>query len=135
MIDFRPLPVNLDSSSVKPDILLLLDTFFNVVVFRGENVANWANQGYHNMPEHDNLKRLLESPQNDAQIIMSDRFPVPKYVICDQHKSDARFVMAKLNPSLTHHTLPGSNESGVVTTDDVSLRVFMEHLVKAVVFA
>jgi protein transport protein SEC23 len=34
--------------------------------------------------------------------------------------------MAKLNPSVTHNSSDGAGE--VIFTDDVSLRVFMEHL-------
>jgi len=49
----------------------------------------------------------------------------------DQHKIEARFLMAKLNPSVTH------NSEGVggaqVFTDDVLLRVFMKHFMKLVV--
>ncbi len=36
--------------------------------------------------------------------------------------------MAKLNPSVTHNTHDGPGE--VIFTDDVSLKVFMEHLMK-----
>ena len=36
--------------------------------------------------------------------------------------------MAKLNPSVTHHNAEGGGAQ--VFTDDVSLRVFMEHLMK-----
>ena len=65
------------------------------------------------------------------QIIVNERFPVPRYIPCDQHKSQARFLIAKLNPSVTHKT-----EAGGVTpllTDDVSLSVFMQHLQKLAV--
>lgn len=30
-----------------------------------------------------------------------DRFPVPRWVVCDQGGSQARFVLARLNPSTT----------------------------------
>ena len=63
---------------------------------------------------------------------MDSRFPVPRYIVCDQHKSESRFLMAKLNPSVTHN----STDSGMgqaIFTDDVSLRVFMEHLMKLAV--
>lgn len=28
-----------------------------------------------------------------------DRFPVPRYILCDEGKSQSRFLMAKVNPS------------------------------------
>jgi protein transport protein SEC23 len=123
-----PQPALLDSESVRPDTILLLDTFFHVVVFHGETIAAWREQGYHEQEEHAAFRSLLEAPQSDAQIIMDSRFPVPRYIVCDQHKSEARFLMAKLNPSQTHNSnLDGSGVGAQVNTDDVSLRVFMEH--------
>lgn len=127
-----PEPALLDSQSVRPDTILLLDTFFHVVVFHGETVAAWREAGYHLQEEHAALKSLLESPQSDAQMIMDSRFPVPRYIVCDQHKSEGRFLMAKLNPSATHNTDNGMGGAQVFT-DDVSLRVFMEHLMKLAV--
>ncbi|QCD83001.1 protein transport protein SEC23 [Vigna unguiculata] len=33
--------------------------------------------------------QLLQAPQDDAQIIIKERFPVPRLVVCDQHGSQA----------------------------------------------
>jgi protein transport protein SEC23 len=124
----------LDSESVRPDTILLLDTFFQVVVIHGETIAAWREQGYHEQEEHAAFRALLEAPQSDAILIMDARFPVPRYIVSDQHKSEARFLMAKLNPSVTHNSnLDGGNGGAQVNTDDVSLRVFMEHLMKLAV--
>ena len=30
---------------------------------------------------------LLQAPQEDSQLIIRDRFPVPRLVVCDQHGS------------------------------------------------
>lgn len=46
--------------------------------------------------------------EQDAQFIMKDRFPVPRFIDCDEYGSQARFLLAKLNPSVTHsqvHTI------------------------------
>lgn len=59
------------------------------------------------LPHHldvQHFKELLLAPQTDAQRIMDQRFPVPRFIVCDQHKSESRFVIAKLNPSVTHNT-------------------------------
>jgi protein transport protein SEC23 len=125
-----PQPALLDAESVRSDTILLLDTFFQVVVFHGETIAAWREQGYHEQEEHAAFRALLEAPQADAQVIMDSRFPVPRYIVCDQHKSEARFVMAKLNPSVTHNSNLDGGGGAQVNTDDVSLRVFMEHLMK-----
>jgi hypothetical protein len=125
-----PTPVLLDATSVRPDSILLLDTFFHVVVFHGETVAAWKAQGYHLQEEHANFRNLIETPLNDSQIIMNSRFPIPRYIVCDQHKSEGRFLLNILNPSVTHHSSDSSTGGQTIFTDDVSLRVFMEHLMK-----
>jgi protein transport protein SEC23 len=123
-----PTPVLLDAASIRPDTILLLDTFFNVLVFHGETIASWRNQGYQTRPEHEAFRQLLQAPQDDAQAIMEHRFPVSRYILCDQGKSQARFLMAVVNPSTTHSTAGGGAVQ--VLTDDVSLGTFMEHLTK-----
>ncbi len=130
--DAPPQPVLLDSVSVKPDVILLLDTFFHILIFHGETIAQWRNAGYQDQEGYENFKQLLEVPVLDSQDLLTDRFPVSRYVVCDQGGSQARFLLSKLNPSTTHtsgspYSAPGG---AVVLTDDVSLQVFMEHLKK-----
>jgi len=124
-----PEPVLLDVSSIQPNTILLLDTFFNVVVFHGETISSWREQRYQDQPDHENFKNLLQAPKDDAQITMENRFPVPRYIVCDQHKSQSRFLLAVLNPSSGGSN--GGNQQ--IFTDDVSLKVFMEHLMKLAV--
>merc|ERR1712100_847615 len=121
-----PTPVQLDIESVKNDNILLLDTFFQVVVHHGTTIATWRDQNYHKQEGHENFKNLLQAPIDDAQAIMANRFPVPRFMVCDQNRSQARYLLAKLNPSKPEYEGDGPQ----IFTDDVSLRVFMEHLVK-----
>ena len=140
-----PDPVLLDVAAVAPDRVLLLDSFFYVVVFHGATVAQWRKAGYASDPAHAALAALLEAPRRDAAALCRARFPVPRLVDCDQHGSQARFLLAKLNPSATYNS-GGENGMGgggamgptgagteVILTDDVSLGVFMEHLKKLAV--
>ncbi|XP_050292661.1 protein transport protein SEC23 [Quercus robur] len=124
-----PAPALLDVASIAADRILLLDSYFSVVIFHGMQIAQWRNAGYHNQPEHMAFAQLLQAPGDDAQMIIRERFPVPRLVVCDQHGSQARFLLAKLNPSATynnaHEMAAGSD---VIFTDDVSLQVFFEHL-------
>ncbi|KAJ1407319.1 Sec23/Sec24, helical domain [Sesbania bispinosa] len=124
-----PAPALLDVASISADRILLLDSYFSVVIFHGMTIAQWRNLGYQNQPEHQAFAQVLQAPHDDAQIIIRDRFPVPRLVVCDQHGSQARFLLAKLNPSATynnaHEMTAGSD---VIFTDDVSLQVFFEHL-------
>jgi protein transport protein SEC23 len=110
-----PQPALLDVASIGADRILLLDSYISVVVFHGMTIAQWRNLGYQNQPEHQVMNmqvalaldfleyepymsrltslfvkafaQLLEAPQEDAQMIIRDRFPVPRLVVCDQHGS------------------------------------------------
>jgi protein transport protein SEC23 len=66
--DAPPQPVLLDSVSIKPDVILLLDTFFHILIFHGEVVAQWRKAGYQDQEGHENFKELLELPVADAQV-------------------------------------------------------------------
>ncbi|CAI9292342.1 unnamed protein product [Lactuca saligna] len=122
-------PALLDVASIAPDRILLLDSYFTVVVFHGSTIAQWRKAGYQNEPEHEAFAQLLRAPISDAEAIVKERFPVPRLVICDQHGSQARFLLAKLNPSTTYHSdaplVPGGD---ILFTDDVSFEVFLDHL-------
>ncbi|KAK1279065.1 hypothetical protein QJS04_geneDACA007382 [Acorus gramineus] len=129
-----PVPTLLDVASIQVDRILLLDAYFSVVIFHGLTIAQWRNMGYQNQPEHQAFTQLLQAPHEDSQMIIKDRFPVPRLVVCDQHGSQARFLLAKLNPSVSYNSAndlaPGSD---IIFTDDVSLQVFIEHLQRLVV--
>lgn len=135
--DTPPQPVLLDSVSIKPDCILLLDTFFHILIFHGETVAQWRKAGYQEQEGYENFKELLAAPQADAQELLVDRTPIPRYVVTDQGGSQARFLLSKLNPSTTHMSggMYGSNAGGAgqaIFTDDVSLQVFMDVLKRLV---
>lgn len=148
-----PEPVLLDTSSIQPDRILLMDTFFQILIFHGETIGKysiiftrffpnsnfsdflidqWKKAGYHDLPEYANFKQLLEAPVTDAAEILQSRFPVPRYIVTEQGGSQARFLLCKVNPSQTHNnSMFGGQDGGApVLTDDVSLQVFMEHLKK-----
>ncbi|KAI9293175.1 hypothetical protein K502DRAFT_325453 [Neoconidiobolus thromboides FSU 785] len=138
--DADPEPVLLDSISAKPDVILLLDTFFHILIWHGENLAQWRKAGYHEQEGYENFKELLEVPKADAQELLSARFPIPRYIVCDQHGSQARFLLSKLNPSTTHNSNPyaggygaNGNEGQKIFTEDVSLQFFVAHLKKLTV--
>ena len=127
-----PTPVLLDATSMRADVILLLDTFFHVIVWHGETIAQWREQRFQDQPEHEAFRNLLQAPLEDAATIMESRFPVPRYVVCDQGKTQARFVLARLNPSVTHHNYAAADVQPIFT-DDVSFSTFMEHLTKLAV--
>ncbi|KAJ8531481.1 hypothetical protein K7X08_026915 [Anisodus acutangulus] len=125
--DGPPVPVLLDICSVSPDIILLFDSYFYVVIHYGSKIAQWRKLGYDKDPSHDSFRKLLEAPEIDAEQLVSERIPVPKLIKCDQHSSQARFLLAKLNPSVTHNSTY-TQGSDIIFTEELSLQVFIEHL-------
>ncbi|CAH8429068.1 unnamed protein product [Schistosoma mattheei] len=87
------------------------------------------------MPEYAHIKQILDKPRYEAQELLKTRFPVSRYVETEHDGSQARFLLSKVNPSLTHHTMYsfGQDSGSAVLTDDVSLQGFMEHLKKLAV--
>src|SRR3984885_6500623 len=100
--DIPPQPVLLDRVSIKHDVVLLLDSFFHILIFHGELVAQWRKQGYQEQEGYENFKELLETPVADAQAspfpisnfvtdadfelitsqdLLVDRFPIPRYIV------------------------------------------------------
>lgn len=134
-------PVLLDTSSLKPNVILLLDSFFHVVIWRGDTIQHWFEQKYQDNPEYAAFKALLSAPEEDAKQILGSRFPAPKLVRASAGASQARFLTSKVIPSNTHNNTGSgvfdvNSESGTtVYTDDVSLKVFMEHLIRLAVQA
>jgi len=132
----EPQPALLSLSSVLPDRILLLDTFFHVVVFSGDTIAAWRKAGYQDQVGYENFKQLLEAPAEDANNTLLNRFPMPMYVVCDQGNSQARFLLAVLDPGrINSGPLIGASSGGTganqeIFSDDVPLHVFMEHLKK-----
>ncbi|THY31857.1 hypothetical protein D6C80_03740 [Aureobasidium pullulans] len=129
-------PVLLDSTSIQDQTILLLDTFFHILIFHGETMAQWRKAGYQDQEGYENFREMLESPKEDAKELIQDRFPLPRFIVCDAGGSQARFLLSKLNPSTTHTTgaYGGVSQTAqTIFTDDVSLQTFMDHLMKLAV--
>eukprot|EP00466_Bigelowiella_natans_P000492 jgi/Bigna1/33170/e_gw1.1.31.1 len=128
-------PVYLDVSSISPNRILLLDDFFHVVVFYGATVHEWLTQEIWKQPDYAYLEEFFQGPQEDSKNLLESRMPTPIFVSCAQNGSQSRFLMSKLNPSITQNTVGqyGGGAAPPVFTDDVSLKVFLEHLKKLAV--
>ncbi|WEW58749.1 GTPase-activating protein S23 [Emydomyces testavorans] len=128
-------PVLLDSASIQPTHILLLDTFFHILIFHGETMAAWRKAGYQDQEGYESFRAILEQPKADAKELIQDRFPLPRFIVCDAGGSQARFLLSKLNPSTTHSTggYGGGQSAQTIFTDDVSLHTFMDHLMKLAV--
>lgn len=127
-----PVAVELDSSSLGDKKILLLDSFFQILIYHGKTVAAWRKENYQNMPEYSLFKRFLQAPKMEALIILADRFPLPRFIDCDAGGSQARFLIARLNSSTKYSSNPDFNGSNILT-DDASLAEFMDQLKRRIV--
>lgn len=57
-----PQAVMLDEESMKPDVILLLDAYFQVLLWQGPNIKSWEDGGYHEMEGYEHVRDLLNSP-------------------------------------------------------------------------
>jgi protein transport protein SEC23 len=93
-----PEPVLLDSSSILPDRILLMDTFYHILIYHGETIAQWVKAGYQDLPEYENFKQLLQAPVGDATEILQNRFPMPRYIVTEAGGSQVKtFLFSCLN--------------------------------------
>ncbi len=132
-------PVALDTSAMHPGCILLLDTFFHIVVWYGSQIVQWRND-INSLSEDARplFVQLLNAPLEEARQSMRDRFPTPRFIECVEGGSQARFLVAKLDHSRKTNAANGSLASQLdgppgVFTDDVSLSVFLSHLSKVAV--
>lgn len=134
MDDPTPQPVLLDLVSINPERVLLLDTFFHILIYHGLTIAAWRQEGYAESGDYPDLAVLLSEPKKEVAELLRDRFPLPRFIDCDEGGLQARFLYLRLNPSTTYSKeqnvfgVGGNGNDGVVLTDDVSLQTFMSHL-------
>ncbi|KAF9761538.1 Protein transport protein SEC23 [Nosema granulosis] len=114
--------VELDSKSLQPDVILVLDTFHNVVIWKGSYVSLWIKEGYHEQEEYSSLKEIIEQSKALADDLCK-RVPTPQFCITEENKSQQRILHHYVNPSA----------SGTVITENISFDKFFDALSKVVV--
>lgn len=125
-------PVELDSRSLKSDVVLLVDTFHDVVIWYGENIAAWIKSDVKENPEYWFFKDMLESVEKEAKAIVDNRLPVPKLTKCDQYSSQERILLCKVNPaSSVANSMTGEGQT--IVTEDIDFARFYQYLLKLVV--
>ena len=130
--------VVLDSSAMNANVIIFLDTYFHVVVWLGANIKAWHEQGVQNQPGYEYFAQLLKAPLADAKVRMESRFPRPMLIETVSGGSQERFLTAKVNHSggSGDNTEGGGGGNGgdvSIFSEDVSYKVFMQHLKKLVV--
>lgn len=127
-------PVELDSRSLKPDVALLVDTFHDVVIWRGASIVSWIEAGIMEQKEYWYFRDMLASIEKEAEEIVAGRLPVPRLTVCDQYSSQERILLCKVNPSSSvANSIEG--EGQVIVTEDIDFSRFYEYLAERVVSA
>ncbi|ELQ75020.1 Vesicle coat complex COPII, subunit SEC23 [Trachipleistophora hominis] len=116
-------PVPMDAKSLQPDIILLLDTFHNVLIWRGEHINQWIQEGYHEKDEYKFLKDCIDEAEERAKRLVKERLPTPQFTLTERYGSQERILLAKVNPSI---------KGQVVVTDDIDFATFYDCLCKIV---
>ena len=64
----QAVPVLLDIDSLKNNVILFLDTFFYIAIWKGETIVKWEDARYQDDPNYENFRVLLEQPLEDAKV-------------------------------------------------------------------
>ena len=125
----------LEESSIVADGMLLFDTFFEVLVVRGDTIDAWKKQGYDEQEEYAYFKQFLETAREDALAIVNSRYLTPRFFEVGLNDPNARIFKNRVNPGRSQQSGDsyGGKEGELVYTDDAPLQKFMEHLKKLAV--
>lgn len=88
--------VELSTEALKDDVILVLDSFHNVVQWQGINIVNWIKEGVQNNPDYIFFKQTLDAVKRDCEFLMENRVPVPQYKETAAGKSQERILMTYL---------------------------------------
>ena len=69
----------LEAENMKSDRVLLLDAFFFICVWYGEDVCKWREGGYQDQHEYENIKNMLDNPVDCPQNVIAERMPIPRF--------------------------------------------------------
>ncbi|ODV71416.1 vWA-like protein [Cyberlindnera jadinii NRRL Y-1542] len=82
--------VPLTASSIKSNVILLMDTYFHVIVHWGSQVSQWNETSQ----DHEGITKMIESTR---KYDIGSRLPLPRYVQCVEGDSQSRFLKAQLD--------------------------------------
>ena len=68
-----PVAAVCDIESMRDNVILLMDSYFHIVVWRGSTIVRWVEEGYHEQPDFVNLKAILEMPAEDIKVGIGSR--------------------------------------------------------------
>lgn len=116
------MPVELDTSSLNPETILVLDSFHNVLLWKGKYVSDWLKEGLHEQKEYAFFKEVVEEAEKYSLSLL-DRIPVPQYKETVEGFSQERILLHYVNPS----------QQGALNTEKIDYSKFYETLCKFIV--
>ena len=127
-INAPPKPIPLDEQYIEDRSILVLDTFFDVLVYYGPIIQSWRDAGFET--KNSDFRAYCAMPLQKASAIIRRRQPCPQILECTKGDPACRVLFHKLNS-----TNPGleSGDVSSVATDDISLQTFTKHLKQKVV--
>lgn len=87
-----------------------------------------ALQGFLEDESYAHVAATIAAANDQAAALMAARSPLPRLVRADQGTSQARFLLARLNPSKTQANSEGAEVGTLVYTDDVPFDAFYDQL-------
>ncbi|KAM0678704.1 GTPase-activating protein S23, partial [Binucleata daphniae] len=119
-------PVEMDSQSIRPDSILLLDAFCNVLIWKGEHIMQWVKDGYHLKKEFESMKTCIDQSLEVGKEIVRERLPTPQFVETHAGGSQERTLLSRVNPS---------RQGAMILTEDIDFETFYKCLCKIIVEA
>ena len=80
--DKEPEPVLLDSSSLADDVILLMDTYFHILIYHGLQISQWMKAGYQDQEGYENFRELLEAPKAEAAVRINWLYSLIEGITC-----------------------------------------------------
>lgn len=118
----EPFAVELDVSSLRPETFLVLDSFHNVLLWKGSHVSEWIKNDIHKNPDYKHIGVAWECAQNYS-LSLCDRLPVPQYKVTEEGESQARILLHYVNPG----------EQGIIDSEKIDYNKFYDTLCRTVV--
>lgn len=117
--------------------MLLLDSYFVVLVWYGEHIHQWKKDRVNEQEEYAYLNELFNNPMEDSSAVIYERIPVSNFYETFKGDGKERYLKSRVNPSTSNASMTEVTmwliQTGNFVTDDAPIKLFMDFLIKSVV--
>ncbi|ORD93437.1 SEC23 [Enterospora canceri] len=89
-------PTELSTEAMADDVILLMDSFHNVVQWNGLNIMSWIKDGLHKQSEFTFFRDTLDAAKAAGLAMLEERVPAPQYKVTSAGKSQERILVTYL---------------------------------------